>query len=139
MLLVGGCSKANNLHVWGYNEDFHKWEVMKELKGHDGVIHDVAWAANVGRSAVAGAPQCAAVPLLPPTVLRPTQQPFFSTFCRSYHLLASASKDGTLRIWKLTLGSTPGALKVDALPPMREHNSEVSGCMSSVCLLVCLC
>lgn len=60
MLLVGGCSKANNLHVWGYNEDFHKWEVMKELKGHDGVIHDVAWAANVGRSAAAGAPQCAA-------------------------------------------------------------------------------
>jgi nucleoporin SEH1 len=26
-----------------------KWQAREELYGHEGVVHDVAWAPNVGR------------------------------------------------------------------------------------------
>ncbi|RHZ23369.1 hypothetical protein DYB37_000251, partial [Aphanomyces astaci] len=77
MLLVGGNSKTAK--VWGFTVE-KQWHVIAELAGHSDVIHDVAWAPNLGRSC---------------------------------HWLATASKDRTIRIWKLKIN------------PNRQEQSEV--------------
>ncbi|KAF0741052.1 nucleoporin-like protein [Aphanomyces euteiches] len=77
-ILVGG--NSNVAKVWGYNST-RQWHVIAELVGHTDIIHDVAWAPNLGRSC---------------------------------HWLATASKDRTIRIWKLKLNS-----------PSRQELSEV--------------
>ena len=62
-------SADGSIRLWVQDEARRKWAVVSRLSGHTGSVHDVSWAATMGRP---------------------------------YHLLASASKDGTVRIWKVT-------------------------------------
>lgn len=64
-LVVGA---MDNAQVYRHNR-LGKFRPAEELKGHRGLVHDVSWAAGMGRS---------------------------------YHLIATACKDGRVRIFKLT-------------------------------------
>ncbi|KAI9202576.1 WD40-repeat-containing domain protein [Polychytrium aggregatum] len=63
-MIAVGCGREARI----YRQDQSKWGSHEILGGHEGVICDIAWAPNIGRS---------------------------------YHLIATASKDGKVRIFKL--------------------------------------
>ncbi|RKP07427.1 WD40-repeat-containing domain protein [Thamnocephalis sphaerospora] len=47
--LAVGCGRDHTCKI--FRMDQHgKWQAREELFGHEGVVHDVAWAPNVGRS-----------------------------------------------------------------------------------------
>ncbi len=46
MLAVG--SQAS-VKVWEYHHKYQKWQAVAELDGFNDIIHDVAWAPNMGR------------------------------------------------------------------------------------------
>ncbi|KAF1320992.1 Nucleoporin-like protein, partial [Globisporangium splendens] len=91
MIVVGGNSDV--VKVWGYNNNYRRWQVVAELVGHTDAIHDVCWAPSMGRS---------------------------------YHLIATASKDRTVRIWKLKMAAE-GHLQcnVEEVAMKHHHDSEV--------------
>ena len=39
-----------SIRVWAFNESFERWQVMHQLQGHTGAVHDIAWAPDTGRS-----------------------------------------------------------------------------------------
>ncbi len=84
MLAVGSQSSVK---VWEYHHKYQKWQSVVELDGFGDIIHDVAWAPNMGRT---------------------------------YHLIATASKDGFVRIHKISSAAnkTPSAVQVSQLHPM---------------------
>jgi nucleoporin SEH1 len=90
MILVGGNSDV--VKVWGYNNNYRRWQIVAELNGHSDSIHDVCWAPNMGRS---------------------------------YHLLATASKDRTFRIWKLKLQEGLLQGEVEEVAKKHHHDSEL--------------
>jgi WD40 repeat protein len=46
MMVVGFESQAR---IWEFNDQFRRWQRVAELEGHGGIVHDVAWAPNMGR------------------------------------------------------------------------------------------
>jgi nucleoporin SEH1 len=47
--LAVGCGRDRTCKIFHMNQQ-GKWQAREELPGHGGVVHDVAWAPNVGRS-----------------------------------------------------------------------------------------
>eukprot|EP00698_Gefionella_okellyi_P012414 TRINITY_DN3339_c0_g1_i1.p1 TRINITY_DN3339_c0_g1~~TRINITY_DN3339_c0_g1_i1.p1 ORF type:complete len:334 (-),score=50.12 TRINITY_DN3339_c0_g1_i1:1075-2010(-) len=85
-------ASGDTVSIWMHTEQ-RKWQQLVALTDHADDVHDVAWAANLGRS---------------------------------YHLIATASKDRCVRIYKATF--FPGdAPRVDAelIASFNDHNSEV--------------
>jgi nucleoporin SEH1 len=76
--------------IYQYNDKLRKWEVSVVLSGHEGPIHDIAWAPSMGRS---------------------------------YHLLATASKDYTLRVWRLDY--VKGKYEPKCIGVFKDHGTEV--------------
>ena len=62
-----GCND-HSVKVWGYNEEFRRWQMLADLVGHAGPVNDVCWAPNLGRT---------------------------------FNLIATASSDQHVKIWKL--------------------------------------
>ncbi|KAG4081318.1 WD40 repeat-like protein [Neocallimastix lanati (nom. inval.)] len=82
-MIVVGCGKDNTARI--YRLDQHnKWQICEVLNGHQDIVHDVAWAPNVGRS---------------------------------YQLIATACKDGRVRIFKF--------LNESLIEEFKDHGSEV--------------
>ncbi|KAI1316907.1 epoxide hydrolase, soluble (sEH) [Mortierella claussenii] len=99
-MMVVGCAKDHVAKI--FRQDLNnKWQACEILGGHGGVVHDVSWAPNMGRS---------------------------------YHLIATACKDGHVRIFKLTDDNQGGALtggwtrkmfNVTCIADFADHNAEV--------------
>jgi len=103
-MIVVGCGKDNTARI--YKLDQHnKWQICEVLNGHQDIVHDVAWAPNVGRS---------------------------------YQLIATACKDGRVRIFKLSNESVKNKnmistsvikgdnkFKVELIEEFKDHGSEV--------------
>lgn len=106
MMVVGGSSPI--VRVWGFSAAARKWLPMLELTGHSmtpppgifgapslvgGLVCDVSWAPNIGRS---------------------------------YHLVASAGKDGRLCMWRIQPESTADAAGTAASAPSSAPGSTVT-------------
>ncbi|KAF9430045.1 epoxide hydrolase, soluble (sEH), partial [Entomortierella beljakovae] len=99
-MMVVGCAKDHVAKI--FRPDLNnKWQACEALTGHGGVVHDVSWAPNMGRS---------------------------------YHLIATACKDGHVRIFKLTDDTLGEALaggwtrklfNVECIADFADHNAEV--------------
>lgn len=103
-MIVVGCGKDNTARI--YRLDQHnKWQICEVLNGHQDIVHDVAWAPNVGRS---------------------------------YQLIATACKDGRVRIYKLSneavknknmintsVIKSDNKFKVELIEEFKDHGSEV--------------
>ncbi|KAF9577654.1 epoxide hydrolase, soluble (sEH) [Lunasporangiospora selenospora] len=99
-MMVVGCAKDHVAKIFRQDHN-NKWQACEVLGGHGGVVHDVSWAPNMGRS---------------------------------YHLIATACKDGHVRIFKLTDDSQSGALtggwsrkmfNITLIADFPDHNAEV--------------
>lgn len=99
-MMVVGCAKDHVAKIFRQDHN-NKWQACEVLGGHGGVVHDVSWAPNMGRS---------------------------------YNLIATACKDGHVRIFKLTDDSQGGALtggwsrkmfNVTCIADFADHNAEV--------------
>lgn len=86
-------------------DQHNKWQICEVLNGHQDIVHDVAWAPNVGRS---------------------------------YQLIATACKDGRVRIFKFLNESVKNKnmintnvikgdnkYKVELIEEFKDHGSEV--------------
>ncbi|KAF9362219.1 epoxide hydrolase, soluble (sEH) [Mortierella sp. NVP85] len=99
-MMVVGCAKDHVAKIFRPDPN-NKWQSCEVLGGHGGVVHDVSWAPNMGRS---------------------------------YHLIATACKDGHVRIYKLTDDTQGGAMSgvwsrkmfnVTCIADFPDHNAEV--------------
>jgi len=91
MLVIGTSDGA--IKIWAQKENSRKWNQLIESTSHTDSIHDVCWAANLGRT---------------------------------YHLIASASKDQSVRIWKLSqTDANKSKLEFEQIALFAEHNAEV--------------
>ena len=66
-MLAVGCGRENCVRIYRYKDQNRKWMPAVTLP-HPDVVHDVAWAPNIGRS---------------------------------FHLIATACRDGIVRIWRV--------------------------------------
>ncbi|KAK9768643.1 epoxide hydrolase, soluble (sEH) [Basidiobolus ranarum] len=93
--MVVGCAKENTAKIFRMDQS-SRWQAFEVLSGHEGVVHDVSWAPNLGRS---------------------------------YQLIATASKDQNVRIFKLTDEGSPGATekrwRVELVAVFPDHKAEV--------------
>ncbi|XP_049848602.1 nucleoporin SEH1-B-like [Schistocerca gregaria] len=89
--LAIGTTCDPNPRIWQYNEKTRKWQVIVTLTGHKDVIHDIAWAPNMGKS---------------------------------YHLIATASRDQTAKIWQLT-PVKQGQWEPKEIASLDDHRAEV--------------
>jgi WD40 repeat protein len=48
--MLAVAAKDGSIRVWAFNEAFERWQVMHQLQGHTGAVHDIAWAPDTGRS-----------------------------------------------------------------------------------------
>eukprot|EP00946_MAST-07B_sp_MAST-7B-sp1_P004904 g4904.t1 len=48
--MLAVAAKDGSIRVWAFNESFERWQVMHQLQGHTGAVHDIAWAPDTGRS-----------------------------------------------------------------------------------------
>ena len=79
------------VQVWEYSAKHRRWQVVARLE-HGGAVRAVAWAANVGRSVIVC---CCHHPPLSHVYV-----------CRTYHLIATGSKDQHVRLFKLAPDSS---------------------------------
>src|SRR5690606_28845626 len=97
MLLVGCIDGSSK--IFTYNENFKKWQ-------HAATLEDTS--VNSNKSHASSIHDCAWAP----------------SMGRSYNLLATASKDGYAKIWKL-FKDKHNNLKVVKIAQLADHNAEV--------------
>jgi len=78
--------------LFEYNGNARRWVSVAQLEGHSDLVHDVCWAANLGRA---------------------------------YHLVATACKDGAVRIFKLSYNKATAAYAPTLVAKLTQHNAEV--------------
>jgi len=110
MLAVGSNNEVK-IHEW--NEDTRRWTVCDTLRGHTGIVHDVAWAPNMGRTShhIATASKDKTViiwrlnidPIQHAQQSEPLEHPnevWRVEWNATGTILASSGDDGVLRFWK---------------------------------------
>ncbi len=75
--------------IWEFQEKARRWQCVLELEGHGaGIVHDVSWAPNLGRT---------------------------------YHLVATACKDGKVRIFKIRIDPSTGKFKQEIIAELARR------------------
>ncbi|RUS30931.1 WD40-repeat-containing domain protein [Jimgerdemannia flammicorona] len=49
-MMAVGCGKENCAKIFKFDSATNKWFAAEVLGGHEGIVHDIAWAPNMGRS-----------------------------------------------------------------------------------------
>ncbi|RIB13993.1 hypothetical protein C2G38_2196372 [Gigaspora rosea] len=94
-MIVVGCGKENCAKIFRPNPH-NKWIPFEVLHGHDDAIHVVSWAPNMGS---------------------------LSDSSRSYHLIATSSKDHEVGIFKLS--NKPDGYSIENIAMLLDHGVEV--------------
>lgn len=130
-MIAVGCGKENTVRVFrmgsggagdqGANgasaSKKKEWGACEVLAGHGDLVHDVSWAPNVGRWVVKWRRSH-----------RNGRLSDVVTTHRSYHLIATACKDGHFRIFKLTPSAGGSGFTVECVADFDAHGSEVWRC-----------
>jgi len=123
-----------DVRVWEYNGNARRWTVAATLDGHTDLVHDVAWAPNLGRAYHLLATACKdqavriyrlgynkATQTYVPQLVAKLQQHGAEVWRVSWNvagtILASTGDDGVSRLWKADFNGTWHPVLVAAATP----------------------